>query len=80
MRFKNFDEFGQAVRDLKLEYEKHFDTKFPERIIAWWDPFNLTLEEANEGYEAMKRDVYAAIEPNTAIESIPSQLRYQIIF
>lgn len=49
MRFKNFDEFGQAVRDLELEYEKHFDTKFPERIIGWWDPLNLTFEEANEG-------------------------------
>lgn len=80
MRFKNFDEFGQAVRDLKLEYEKHFDTKFPERIIGWWDPFNLTLEEANEGYEAMKRDVYAAIETNTEIESIPIELWNQIVF
>lgn len=30
MRFKNLDEFGQAVRDLELEYEKHIDTKFPE--------------------------------------------------
>lgn len=40
----------------------------------------MTLEEANEGYEAIKRDVYAAIETNTEIESIPIELWNQIIF
>lgn len=33
-----------------------------------------------KGYEAVKRDVYAAIETNTKIESIPIKLWNQIIF
>ena len=80
MRFKNFDEFGKAVKDLESEYEKHFGTKFPDQIIGWWDPLNLTIEEANVGYDKMKRDVYAAIETNTEIESIPIELWNQIVF
>lgn len=80
MKFKSYNEFGEAVEKLKLEYEKHFGVKFPEQIIGWWDPLDLTLEEANEGYKAMKHDVYAAIKTDTEIESIPDEIWERIIF
>lgn len=80
MKFKNYNEFSEAVKRLKLEYENHFGVKFPERVIDWWDPFNLTLEEANEGYERMKHDVHVAIETDTEIKCIPIELWKNMIF
>ena len=46
----------------------------------WWDPLNLTLEVANEGYKKMKHDVYVAIKTDTEIESIPDEIWKTIIF
>lgn len=73
--------FSKAER-LKSDYERHFNTSFPERITGWWNPLNIALypDELEKGVEKMSRDIEKAIKTNTPIEEIPEELYKGIIF
>lgn len=79
------DEINKLLKtseQLKLEYEKYFNTKFPERIIGWWDPVNIEQhpEELAHGIKKMEHAIKQAIKTNTPIEDIPKEQWDHIIF
>ncbi|HFE9852640.1 TPA: hypothetical protein ACGBG5_003229 [Enterococcus faecalis] len=65
---------------LKKEYENHFNTTFPERIVGWWNPVNITAQEMAIGIKAMEKDIKKAIRTDTPIEEMPEELWKTIIF
>ena len=65
---------------LEDKYEQHFKVSFPTRIIGFWDPLNITLEEANIGYEEMAKAVNEAIAKNEPFEELSPKLWDSIIF
>lgn len=80
MVFKNLNEFNAAYQSLADRYEQHFNEPLTRRNVDWFDPRDMTLAEANEGYELMKADVEEAISSNQKIEPIPDEFWDQMIF
>ena len=72
-------EIADGLRD---EYQKHFHSAFPERIIGWWDPLHIldSQEELEQGIAKMKKDVEKAIKTNTPIKEIPKEIWEKMIF
>jgi hypothetical protein len=68
--------------ELQIKYERHFKTKFPERIVGWWDPTNINehVDELASGVKQMRKDVENAIYTNVPLEEIPKDEFEKIIF
>lgn len=80
---------GKTIQDLfakteaiKVSYEQHFNTSFPERIIGWWDPLNITQypDELVKGVAEMEKDVNAAIAGDRPLPEIPIDQWNKMIF
>lgn len=77
-----YDDLFKKSRDLELEYEAHFEIPFPQRIVGWWDPMNITLypEELEKGVAEKEKEIRHAIRNNKPIEEIPEDLWRTTIF
>lgn len=72
----------KSADNLRAEYQEHFHTVFPERIVGWWDPLHIEYhpEELEQGIAEMKKDVEKAIKTNVPIEEIPEEIWKNMIF
>ena len=80
MKLKTLEEFPIETKKLEKQYENHFGVAYPDRIIGFWDPLNITLEEANIGYEEMAKAVNEAIAKNEPFKELSPELWDSIVF
>lgn len=78
----NVDLLLKKSEQLKLRYENHFHTNFPERIVGWWNPVNIPSypEELQAGIVKMENDIEYAIRTNTPIEEISQEEWNKLVF
>lgn len=82
MRMTAVNELLQQSRQLMSDYEKHFNTPFPQRIVGWWNPLNITdhPDELKQGVQQMTKDIQKAIQTNEPIVEIPEDQWVKMIF